>query len=243
MIRTRRKQAPSAQPATWLISYSDLVTLLLSFFVLLLSMSVMDVIVLTRISSFANGPSPMVTSPGGKLASRIRVVAEMLRDPETVFAKQERIKDLLFPDELLPAEMAGGDVKENLQILQHPEGVVIVLTGNLLFEEGSSTLDSPGKALLDALTPVIQSVNADVNISGYADETSASQHEADEISVLRAIAVLERFLQSSIGPERFSVSGYGHDKPLYPGAQGSERVKNRRVEILLKTAKGLAKYI
>lgn len=237
--RTRTGKQPP--PPLWLVSYSDLMTLLVAFFVLLLSMSSINRIMLSRISPFGENLTAMAGGASGRIPERIRILVQLLRDQESVLTQQDRIKDLLFPNEALPPELPAGDLKENLRILQHPEGVVIVLTGGLLFAEGSHTLDKAGHTLLDALTPVILAVETDVNISGYADTTEKNGMDADTLSASRALAVLEHFLQAGITPDRFSISGYGADKPLE--SEKKDSPMNRRVEILLKTTPRLGAYL
>ena len=241
---TRRKKTWSGVPSTlWLISFSDLMTLLLTFFVLLLSMSSMDSTVITRISSFSDSAAPIAASGAGRMSDRVRLAVKLLREPENIMTQNDRIKDLLFPDDVLPPEMNKADARQNLQILAHPEGVVIVMTDGLLFAEGSADLDARGLKLLDALTPVIHGVNADVNISGHTDSAVVPPPGNDELSAMRAMAVLQRFLAGKVPADRFSISGYGSDKPMFPNDTPDNRSKNRRVEILLKTAKRQARYI
>ena len=227
----------------WLITYSDLMTLLLSFFVLLLSMSSMNATTIARISGVSGMPSPLDAPGAARIPERVRLVVPLLRNPDALLEKQERIKDLLFPDDVLPPDMPAGTLKENLRILQHPEGAVIVLANSLLFGQGSNALDARGLKLLEGLTPVIQAVNADVNISGYTDNTPAVGINNDELSARRAMAVLDFFLHAKLAPGRFSVSGYGMDKPMYSNDTEEGRVKNRRVEILLKTTKRPGGYL
>ena len=241
MARRPRNEEPQA--SIWLITFSDLVTLLLTFFVLLFSMSSANTTAISRINADAGGLSPMGPSGQGRIPERIQIVAKMLKDPRTVLEKRERIKDLLFPLDILPKDMSSGDLKENIRILEHPEGVVIVLTEGLLFSSGSAELDDRGRQLIGALTPVMQAVNADINISGHTDPVARDNENSYELSYMRAHVVLEQLLHSHIPPDRFSVSGYGPDKPMFPGKTEEGRAKNRRVEILVKTTPRLGSYI
>jgi chemotaxis protein MotB len=238
---TVRKQAVGGQ--LWLITYADLMTLLLTFFVLLLSMASMDTTAITRISSHPRSLSPLALSGPGRIPERIRVVVQMIRDPRTVLDKKNRIKDLLFPLDVLPEEMSGSELEKNIAILEHPEGVVIVLTEHLLFAKGSAKLDGKGKKLVAVLTPVMQAVNADINISGHTDATTIQGTNPYELSLMRALAVLEQLLQAQIPPDRFSVSGYGPDKPMYAGSSEEGQAMNRRVEILIKTTARVGRHL
>ncbi|MDL2207628.1 OmpA family protein [Desulfovibrio sp. OttesenSCG-928-M16] len=239
----RRKKKEEGSSAAWLVTFSDLMTLLLTFFVLLLSMASMDHTVITRINAPTRNVSPIPVSGPGQLQQRLELIVSILKDPENILEKQDRLKDLLFPDDVLPPELSPGELKENLSILQHPEGVVIVLTDGLLFDEGSAKLHATGKKLLDALTPVIHTVNADTNLSGHTDAGGRDGSNPYELSYLRAALALEHFLQQQISPDRFSVSGYGPDKAMFDNADAEGRRKNRRVEILIKTTPRSGSYI
>lgn len=246
----RRKKGGGGEGQAWLVTFSDLMTLLLTFFVLLLSMSSMDTTVITRITSHVRTMSPIPLSGPGKLTDRIVLIAETVKDPLNIMNKQHRLKDLLFPAEALPPGISSSELEKNLTLLAHPEGVVIVLTDSLLFDPGSAALDNSGKTLLDQLTPVMHALNADINISGHTslqpERPPLSGADAgisnDELSYMRAAAILEHFLQSKMAPERFSISGYGSDKPMFPNDTLEGQRKNRRVEILVKTTPRIGRY-
>ncbi|MDR2161443.1 MAG: flagellar motor protein MotB [Desulfovibrio sp.] len=242
-MMARGKTQRTSWTPVWLTTFSDLVTLLMTFFVLLLSMSSMDATTLARISSFTGGSDSISFSGAGRIPERVELVAALLKEPRNVLDKANRIKDLLFPRDLLPPELSRGELEKNLAILAHPEGVAIVLTEELIFAPQSYELDAKGKKLIDQLTPVILSVNADANISGFTDSAPSRGIDNDTLSALRALAVLERFLQGGIQADRFSVSGYGDDRPMHSNATEEGRRKNRRVEILLKTAPRVGSYV
>ena len=239
----KKKQKEQGSKAAWLVTFADLMTLLIVFFVLILTMSVMDTTVITRISSRTASLSPILMSGPGRIPERIHLIEQVLRDPFNVLEKRNRIKDLLFPLDILPKELSPGELERNLEILAHPEGVVIVLTDSLLFEKDSHNLDSVGKALLDALIPVILVVNADLNISGHTNPGTVEGRDDYELSFMRAAGVLEHFLQARLAPDRFSISGYGPDKPLFTDDGPESGRKNRRVEILVKSTPRIGGYL
>lgn len=239
----RRKEKKQEGGAAWLVTFSDLMTLLLTFFVLLLSMASMDTTVLTRISAHTKSRSMINLSGPGRVPERITLIVKLIKDPLNILEKKNRIKDLLFPVDLLPKDMSSSDLEKNISILEHPEGVVIVLTEGLLFARGTAELDAKGKSLIAVLTPVLHSVNADINISGHTDATPAQKISNYDLSLMRAVVVLEQLLQAQIPPDRFSVSGYGPDKPMYSNDTEDGQAKNRRVEILVKTTPRVGSYL
>jgi chemotaxis protein MotB len=245
----RRKKKYAVASGAWMVTFSDLMTLLLTFFVLLLSMSSMESTVVSRISALNSSVSPLENTGTSKLADRIQFTIKLLRDPDNIQNKQQRIKDLLFPHDALPAELSPGELQNNLTILSHPEGVVIVLTDALLFAPGSAMLENTGKKLLDQLAPVIHGMHADITISGHTStlpegeaDRLAGARSLDELSFLRAAVVMEHFLGARLPPERFSLSGYGPDKPMYADNTEEGRRKNRRVEILVKCKPRIGGY-
>lgn len=240
----RKKKDGGGGGAAWLVTFSDLMTLLLTFFVLLLSMSSMDTPLLTRITVTRDEPSPMAHSGRGRVPDRIQMLLEVVQDPATILDKQDRIKDLLFPNEILPRELSPGTLEENLRILAHPEGVVIVLNEGVLFEPGAYALTPVGRGLLDALVIFFHYTTADVNIAGHTDNVEERLGMDNyELSGRRAMSVLEYFLQQQFPAPRFSISGYGPDKPMEPNTNEKNRKANRRVELLVKTSQWLGRYL
>ena len=227
-----------------LVTFTDIITLLLTFFVLLLSMTSMEKPLLTRISATTGDTAAIDHAARGRVPDTIQLILDILNDPENIDATRDRLKDLLFPNEILPKEISPGKLEENLRVLAHPEGVVLVLTEALLFPPGTHELTPAGQHLLSALTPVLHYSNADMNIAAHTDSSeNAVAMEAYELSGRRAMSVLEYFLQQKLRSPRFSISGYGPDKPIEPNTSVNGRAQNRRVELLLKTTPWLGGYL
>lgn len=238
----KKKEEPKGNPS-WLVTFSDLVTLLLTFFVLLLSMSSMDRTLLTKINPFDRGFGAIKYHGSGRVPQRIKLIVDLVKDPKTAFEQRDRIKDLLFPEDVLPPDIDMSTLDRNLRILQKPEGLAIVLTNNLVFKPGSYTLTSSAEQLLSQIVLMLQYTSADVNISGHADNTGGNTAANYPLSGKRAMSVLEYFLDQGLTPSRFSVSGYGADKPVESNATEYGRAQNRRVEILIKTTQRLGRYV
>ena len=241
-MRRKKRNGGGAEGEGWLVTFSDLMTLLLTFFVLILSMSSMTQNVLTQINTFMSPRNYLTDNGAGRMPDRMRLILKLLREPG--LAKDwETLKDLLFPNDILPDGMSRGALNANLEVLRTAEGLVIVMTDNLLFDEGSHELTPAAKKLLLSLAQVLHYTNADVNISGYTDnEASAEKETLMELSGLRALAVLDYFLHEGIQPSRFSISGYGPDRPRNANDTAQGHAQNRRVEILIKNEQWLGRY-
>ena len=242
MGRKKKKGGGPVGEGGWLVTFSDLTTLLLTFFVLLLTMSSMDRRVLTKVTLFTQDLGQMEAKGAGKITTRQRLLQELLERPWEVMEKVERIKDLLFPEDVLPPELSRSTLDENLVVLQRPEGVALVLTEKLLFPPGGYVLSKPAKELLGAVAMIFSVTEADVSISGYTDSTPGQEPDNLTLSGLRAMSVLEYFLSLGVPDRRFSVAGYGPFWPIADNDTPEGQAKNRRVEILLRTTPWLAGY-
>lgn len=241
MARKKKETCPPL--ALWLVTFSDLVTLLLTFFVLLLTMSSMDNAILTRVTLQTADLGLLDKRGSGRVDVRERLVIELMEKPWEVLDKKQRLKDLLFPDDLLPDDLSKAELDKNLEILAKPDGVAMVFTDKLLFEPGASRLSLRGEQLLEALTPVLLATAAPVNVAGHTD-ASDSGGDPYALSADRALAVLSFLVDTGVPDRRFSLSAYGSDVPaLDERDRPVVSSMNRRVEILLKTARPVGGYL
>jgi len=236
MARRKKKRSENAGSQAWLVTFSDLVTLLLTFFVLLLSMSTMDKrIISAAFTNFNQRIDFLRSEPAGRIPSRIQLTKELLQNPWELFEKRQRIKELLFPDQVLPSDLNKSTLNENIRVLKRPEGVALVLSDTILFETGSAEPRAGARRLLEQIKLLLQTMSAPVNISGHTDSTTGPGFDNYELSARRALNVLRILTGQGVPPERFSVSGYGPDRPIASNLTAQGRQKNRRIEILLKT--------
>ena len=238
----RRKQEESGGDPPWLVTFSDLMTLLLTFFVLLLSMSTLTQTTITEVNSWIS-PHNFIERQGlGRIPERVTLLQELIKNPNDLVQNLDRIKDLLFPYDLLPEDVSKSTLDENIKIMDTPEGLVISLNDKLLFPSGQYDLSETAEKILNSLVDVLLYTEMDINISGHTDTVPHKEMSNYELSGKRALSVLEYFLQNKVRPGRFSVSGYGPDKPVADNATEEGRSANRRVEILLKNEMWLGGY-
>ncbi len=234
MAKREKKEEKKGDSQAWLVTFSDMMTLLLTFFVLLLSMSSLDKEIITIAFQGLRGKVAfLMSSEAGRIPTRITLAREMLENPWDILKKPDRIKDLLFPDDILPKYINKSTLLKNIEILNRPEGVVLVLSDKILFKTGSHTLTPLAKRMLEQISYLIGLMNAPVNISGHTDDIGKREKNY-EISYLRALSVLQFFLEKRMRPSFFSISAYGQDRPMVPNTSKENRAKNRRVEILIK---------
>jgi chemotaxis protein MotB len=228
-------------PQLWLITFADLSTLILAFFVLLFSMSSIESGLTERISSsLRDNPNASIRGLG-RLDSKYDKLMQLMADSAKLEQNQQEIKNLLFAPDVLPASLDRGMINRSIAVLAREDGTGIVFSADLLFAPGSSAVSWQGIALLDAVSPLLSAVPYDVMISGHSDDkTSESRADMYRNSGAGALAVLERFRGNRADGRRFSVAGYGPDKPLKDlgvlenGENSQTRIANRRIEVIIK---------
>lgn len=224
-------------PMGWLVTFSDLITLLLTFFVLILSMSSMDRrIVQQSLTLFEANVGYVSRTSAGRVPTKYEFIVDVLQRPWEFRDHEERIRDMLFPDEVLPQEIKRSTLDEALKFLERPEGLAILLSDDLLFPLGGYELAAPAKTILAQLAPLIQVAPNKVNVSGHTDNLPGRTMDNDTLSALRGMAVLEWLLELGVADHRLSVSGYGERMPVADNASAEGRALNRRVEVLFKTS-------
>ncbi|AMK09686.1 MAG: flagellar motor protein MotB [Pseudodesulfovibrio sp.] len=240
MARKKKEVCPPL--ALWLITFSDLMTLLLTFFVLLLTMASMDNSILTKVTLTTADLGLLDKRGSGRVNAKERLIVDLMEKPWEVLEKQQRIKDLLYPDDVLPDEISKSELDQNLDVLAKQDGVALVFTDQILFAPGGSELSDRGKFLMAKLVPMMTQTDAPINVAGYTDQSDATQTPLD-LSGDRALSVLAFLVEKGVPNSRFSLSAYGN---AFPAVNELGRPvaspKNRRVEILLKTAKPIGGY-
>ncbi|WP_319582269.1 flagellar motor protein MotB [uncultured Pseudodesulfovibrio sp.] len=237
-----KKEPPCPPLALWLVTFSDLMTLLLTFFVLLLTMASMDNSILTKVTLTTADLGLLDKRGSGRVNAKERLIVELMEKPWEVMEKQNRIKDLLYPDDTLPDEISKSDLDDNLDVLAKQDGVALVFTDQILFTPGGSELSVEGKYLIARLVPMMTQSDAPINVAGYTDQSDATQTPL-ELSGDRALAVLSYLVDKGLPNSRFSLSAYGSAFPVINElGRPVQSPKNRRVEILLKTARPIGGY-
>jgi chemotaxis protein MotB len=224
----------------WMITFSDIIMLLLTFFVMLLSMSSMDTKRLKQILRH------MKDAPGVFFFSQSKSVGDLgnfiraFGGSESKFViDQDLLKEILIPS--IESEKKLSKIKdphEFMDISDDERGIVLSFQEDILFDLGKATIKEDAFPVLDSIAKAIFSSPNDILIMGHTDSLPIkSQFYASnwELSSQRGLSVLEYFLKKrGLSPSRFSVGGYGPSRPRYPNDTAKNRALNRRVEIIFK---------
>jgi chemotaxis protein MotB len=261
---TSKDNGPEIDTTLWMVTFGDLLMLLLTFFVMLLSMSSMDTQALkTMFSIFRGAIGPLEFSDtegvkpardilrkgaGGFLELSALDRLNILKDHYREVVKEKKDMNINNLQELEGMLVTEGDaehddilrdLKKVVGISEDERGVILTLEDMVLFDSGEAEIKPIVYPLLDWLAEILDPIPNDVLVMGHTDNVpirSARYRSNWELSLYRALSVHSYFVEKKgLSPERFGVGGYGDLRPLVPNNVMGGRQKNRRVEIIVKT--------
>ncbi len=220
-------------PPPWVVTFADLATLLLTFFVLILSFSNMDVVKYKQlVGSVQDRFGVSMEAKGSYQAvskgALVDVDSNILK--ANPHAKRDQLVSVVY-DAVTRTGYQG-----SASITTTDEGVRVRMKGRVLFKPGSADLDKRG---LGFLKSVIDLLNGHPNlllvVEGHTDNSKA--HSARyptnwELSTGRATAILEYLVKIGAPKERLSAAGFADARPLFSNLRQETRILNRRVEFL-----------
>ena len=215
----------------WVVTFADLMSLLMCFFVMLLSMSQMDV---EKFKAMAEG---MAKGLGAKPSVKLQDISidDILEQADKIKEKRrqqtkndaDKLKELLAPEIL--------DRKVELEITDQMITVRILQSGS--FSAGSAELKPAFLPVAKRIRDSLGEIRGFITVSGHTDNqpmNSARFRSNWELSGSRAFSVIHQLLKEDIIPaQRFVLTGHAATRPLLDNATLAGRARNRRVEIVI----------
>ena len=252
----------------WLLTYSDMITLLMALFMVLFSISSVNVskfVTLQRSlqdafsgrilpggraleESGGSTTSPKVAStpPTSSPAVTADGAAAKAAAAAKVAAAKAEEKDFKALKARVDAYAAKHGLSSKVTTIVTKDGLVIrLLTDKLLFGSGSATVQPGGRSLLAKVGALLRAENEHViRVRGFTDPVpihTAAFPSNWELSAGRAASVVRAFAEAGVAPERLEAAGRAALDPLTSNATALGRARNRRVEVLLpRVATGAA---
>ncbi len=217
----------------WLITYSDLITLLLTLFILLMSMADLDPVRFNKASNSLKGAFGIRPEPAGT-----EVIVPVFPAPPIVELDpvQKTIINRIYQN--IKTQIDDFDLNDTIQISKPGSDILLVRINNsLLFEPGEEQLLPSSFAFLDKVARSVKDHPLNIRIEGHTDaaETAGQFANSWELSTARAVSVLRYFVQDRrLNIDRLSAAGYGSARPASAERGDSNEALNRRVDIVLK---------
>lgn len=244
----------------WLITYADMITLLMVLFIVLFAIGQTD---LKKFKELAGGMNnalgggrssyekPQVVTTGGTgilqggqaimsgtLSNLQKTLdaEQALQDKETQ-AKQRRAA-LEDAQHKIEAGLATKGVSGDVHLTIDPERglVVTIVADKVLFESGKADITAEGQSVLNEVAPVLAGLSNPITIEGHTDDrpiSSAVFPSNWELSTGRAGSVLRYLASRGVDENRMKASGYANTRPIAPNDTDAHRRENRRVEIVV----------
>ena len=258
MAKKKQEEAPKGAPA-WMATFSDLMNLLLTFFVLLFSMSSVnqeqfELVIASLQSSFNILPNGGSTIGDGEMVSsgisQLPLFDIYYNEAANTKSEEEQEEEKELKDEYKENALAESEqmaetiedlaeqygVADFVEIDFNAEYVLLNLSGTLLFDSGKAELKSEVLPLVDKVGRILQTYSKNmIEIEGHTDNVPihSSKYESNNVlSMYRALNVADYIRNiTSISPSHIKSSGRGEYVPIADNTTPEGRARNRRVEI------------
>ncbi len=233
-----KKKTSAEEPENsdrWLLTYADLITLLLGLFVILYSMS--D----TNVAKYESFVAALGTTFGGRgvFGGQKSVIVGPIREKinpamkDTKGGLSSEHKQLIDNlSDLLKDQISANEV----EIINTPGGVSIHLLDTLLFNTGEADILLQALPTLDMITKFLETTPNLARVEGHTDNVPIHNQIFPSnwhLSVARAMNTGYYLIQKGIPPQRISIAGFSEYQPIVPNDTDENRAKNRRVEIII----------
>lgn len=238
--KPRKTESSSPGAPAWMATFSDMMTLLLTFFILLYSFSSIDA------QKFKEITESLQSVLSGEASSSIIEQQGPNNELPLDNPTYEEDEDELDPQISESTLNMYNDVKEYVEtqglqaevsVSLNKSGVFVNIREAILFESGEAVIKDTGKSLLSELEGLFLSFENEIVVEGHTDNVPHSSNDYEtnwELSAGRALAVV-RYLseEKSISGGRLSAIGYGEYRPIVPNDSDQNRSLNRRVNLLI----------
>ncbi len=241
MARNRRPKSEEPSSPLWMTTFSDLMTLILVFFVLLFSMSAIDVVKFQSFLAYFQG--------AGVLDWGEMPLEEVLPEPNTPEHDMPPAPDysLMEVFEMVEETLADAGLEDRVSLRYEEAGVALDIQDRVLFDAAKADLRPQAREILDPLAALFQRLPFQIHVEGHTDSRKISSIAFPsnwELSGARASSVIRYFIDNHhLDPYRFAAVGYGEYKPIAPNDSEANMQLNRRVVMVIRAKDSFRKEV
>jgi chemotaxis protein MotB len=213
----------------WMTTFSDLMSLLLCFFVLIVSMSSVDPQEFAKASGALRG-SLGILSEDPSTMELVHVILPKVSDVDLgeVSTALTELQDFVEQQK----------EQESIKVVITSQGIAIRILTPLLFDRGMAELNPRGMPYIAKVLDLSRGWGNTIRVAGHTDDLPVNNTLYDtnwDLSFARAMSIIDFGINySGLPPEKFSGVGYGEYRPAFPNDSEENRKKNRRVEIFIE---------
>ncbi|MBO8167982.1 MAG: OmpA family protein [Thermoanaerobacteraceae bacterium] len=227
-----KKGAPA-----WMVTYSDLVTLLLVFFVLLYSFSVLDVQKFKAFLISFQGVG--ILEKGSSILENIEANRDQMEELSEGMDEISENARLLEVYTVIKAFLKNNGLEDDISVRYEERGVVLTIKEKILFDSGKADLKPHAKKILAQLGNLFKQLPNQISVEGHTDNRPINTIEFPsnwELSAARSARVV-RYLtrEHNLDPRRFVAVGFGEYYPVASNDTPEGRARNRRVVIVINS--------
>jgi chemotaxis protein MotB len=242
----------------WLLTYADMMTLLVAFFIMMYAMSIMNVqkfqqLAISVRSGFGGSPmtgaASIIQSGNGKSGAPSIITNSWHDNHQTVTPDPDinamqhdmRVRAdahrLDKAQQIMQAYIKDHKLENVMQVKRDERGLIVtVMTDKMLFSRGDADLRPAEMGLLAKVAQVLNTVPNQVKVEGHTDNLPIHTPRFPsnwELSTDRATTVLRYFESQHVASNRLEASGYADQHPIVPNDTEQHRGINRRVEVVI----------
>lgn len=265
MSRKREHEAEKENGERWMLTYLDLITLLMIFFVVLYSMSALDAQKFAAVAESLNnalgGGTPskieLSTNPAGPSLIQSGVTPSNTNVPssgtdatntaatnsDSNTGQGSGAAEKMSIDSI-KAKLDKFAVDNGMQLTlittSEERGLVVSIQETLLFQSGSADITTGARDILSKISTILAAAPNQIKVEGHTDNlpiNTAKFPSNWELSVIRSTNVVHILQNDGISPGRLSATGYGEYRPISPNDTEAGRGKNRRIDLLILCTK------
>lgn len=252
----KKKPKKEANSERWMLTYLDLITLLMVFFVVLYASSNVNEKKLQQVtesmqSAFGTGGKNVISKETsgtavvstGKGASGSSTSGSSTK-PATSSSTDKKMTETEKLDEAqaeVDKLIANSNLKGNVTTTIQERGLVISFKDKIFFDSGKADLRNDMRSKLNSVANILSKIDNYVRIEGHTDSlpiSTAQFHSNWQLSSVRAANVVEYLVDNTnMKASKLSSVGYGEQRPVASNANEDGRSRNRRVDIVILNSK------
>lgn len=222
--------APSS-PA-WMATFADMMTLLMCFFILILSFSSME------LDKFKMAMGSLQGALGTLGVQKKLLPDQSWFSPNTQNTDQIKENSILDHIEKMRKQIKREGLEDKISIEEEGGEVYIQMKDDMMFHSGKAELKPTYFNLLSLIAKTFLADAKQIRVEGHTDNIPIQTKEYQsnwELSIQRALNVVRHFVNhENIHPAKLIIAGYGEHKPIAANDSPSNRAKNRRVLLNVK---------
>ena len=235
-MRARRNRGGDGRSSVseWMTTYSELVTLLLCFFVLLFSFSVIDAKKFEAIIRSFQGSLSVLDS--GKTIDEDQYISQALQS-NRLLREQQEAESMEWLYRQLDEYIQQNNLEGTVVLGVEERGLLIRFKDQVLFDSGKAIIRKDGEPIVQSIGEILKQNDRAIRGEGHTDNVpmhSLLYPSNWELSTARAVNVVKFFIEKvGIAPTRLSAAGYSEYHPIADNDTAENRQKNRRVDVVI----------